>query len=145
MKTRAYYYNPSENTLTITKAFAEKLQNPNSDESAIYRAIKADNPTIKVCQRTHKTKAGYKNQYDKLTYKHMEAYMNLFPNADELLEEYNKLRDCANLFSKSPYKKVREWFVAQFPKYRDNPMFHLTEKLTIIPADKYLEEVKKAS
>ena len=140
MKTRAYVYEPSKNTLTITKAFEEKLQNPNSEEYKIFRAIKADNPAITIRMRTHKTKAGYVNQYSKLTYKHMEAYIRLVPKAEELLEVFNTLRTCAQLFEKSPYTAVRKWFADQCPKYREDPMYHLTEKnLTVISPEEYVK------
>ncbi len=144
MKTKSYVFDACANTLTITKAFADALQNPTSDESKIFRAIKADNPTITICHRTHKTKVGYKNQFNKLTYKNMEAYMEMIPNSTELLKAYNTLKACANLFRKSPYTAVREWFVAQFPKYNEDPMFHLTGVQNVVSIDKYLEEPKEA-
>lgn len=144
MKTRDYIYNPCENTITITKAFAEALQNPTSDEYKIFHAIKADNPAITIRMRTHKTKAGYKNQFNKLTYENMEDYISLIPNSTELLKAYNTLKACANLFRKSPYKAVRDWFVAQFPKYIEDPMFHLAGVQNIVSIDRYLEEPKEA-
>ena len=144
MKTRDYLYNPCDNTITITKAFAEKLQNPNSEESKIYRAIKADNPTIVTVQRTHKTKSGHVNQNKRLTYDNMVAFMELLPNAEEYLTAFNNLLRCANLVCLSPYTAVRNWFMDQFPLYRRDPLFYLTNVISVIPYDKYLDEEKEA-
>ena len=145
MKTRDYLYNPCDNTITITKAFAEKLQNPNSEESKIYRAIKADNPTITVRMRTHKTKSGHVNANKLLTYSNMVAYMELLPRAEEYLTAFGKLLTCANITCLSPYAVVRNWFVDQFPKYRTDPMFYLTNDVDVLPTDKYLTEAKEVA
>ncbi len=145
MKTRDYLYNPCDNTITITKAFAEKLQNPNSEESKIYRAIKADNPSIVTVQRTHKTKSGHVNASKLLTYSNMVAYMELLPRAEEYLTAFNNLLTCANITCLSPYAVVRNWFVNQFPKYRTDPMFYLTNDVDVLPTDKYLTEAKEVA
>ena len=145
MKTRNYIYNPAENSITITKAFADALQDPRSKEYSILRAIKADNPTITVRMRTHKTKSGHVNANKLLTYSNMVAYMDLLPRAEEYLTAFGKLLTCANITCLSPYAVVRNWFVDQFPKYRTDPMFYLTNDVDVLPTDKYLTEAKEVA
>lgn len=140
MKNNSCVFDPITNTLTITKAFADALSNPASAEYQLYRQIKADNPTVAVRKRTHKTSSKYVNQYKKLTYENMEAFIELLPNAEELLSVFNTLRTCANLVSTSPYKLVRTWFVEQFPKYNLDPLFYLTADVVVLSPEKYLNE-----
>jgi len=140
MKNNSCVFDPITNTLTITKAFADALSNPASAEYQLYRQIKADNPTVAVRKRTHKTSSGYVNQYKKLTYENMEAFIELLPNAEELLGVFNSLRTCANLVSTSPYTLVRTWFVEQFPLYRQAPLFYLTADVVVLSPEKYLNE-----
>ena len=143
MKNNSCVFDPITNTLTITKAFADALSNPSSDEYQLYRQIKMDNPTVAVRKRTHKTSSGYVNQYKKLTYENMEAFIELLPKADELMKVYNYLRASANLCA-SPYKAVRTWFVEQFPLYNRNPLFYLTADVVVLSPDEYIKEVKDA-
>jgi hypothetical protein len=70
----------------------------------------------------------------------MEAFIELLPNAEELLSVFNTLRTCANLVSTSPYTLVRTWFVEQFPLYRQDPMFYLTADVVVLSPEKYLKE-----
>lgn len=144
MKNNPCVFDPITNTLTITKAFADKLSDPKSKEYKLYRQIKTDNPTVAVCKRTHKTSSGYVNQNKKLTYENMEAFIELLPKADELMKVYNYLRTCANLMCASPYKVVRTWFVEQFPLYNRNPLFYLTADVVVLSPDEYIKEVKDA-
>ena len=143
MKNNPCVFDPITNTLTITKAFADALSNPDSAEYQLYRQIKADNPTVAVRKRTHKTSSGYVNQYKKLTYENMEAFIELLPQADELMRVYNFLRVSTNLCA-SPYKAVRSWFVEQFPLYNRNPLFYLTADVVVLSPDEYIKEVKDA-
>lgn len=140
MKRHDFSFDAVSTTITITKAFADKLSDPNSEEYKLLRQIKADYPSLTVCRRTHRTKSNFVNQYKKLTYENMEAFIELLPNAEELLSVFNTLRTCANLVSTSPYTLVRTWFVEQFPLYRQDPMFYLTADVVVLSPEKYLKE-----
>ena len=144
MKNNSCVFDPITNTLTITKAFADALSNPDSAEYQLYRQIKADNPTVAVRKRTHRTSSGYVNQYKKLTYENMEAFIELLPQADELMRVYNFLRVSTNLCA-SPYKAVRSWFVEQFPLYNRNPLFYLTADVVVLSPDKFISETEEAA
>lgn len=144
MKYRDLVFDAISNTLTISKTFADKVSDPSSDEYKLFRQIKADNPSLTVCKRTHRTSSKYVNQYKKLTYENMEAFIELLPNAEELLSVFNTLRTCANLVSTSPYTLVRTWFVEQFPKYNLDPLFYLDTNVKVLSPDEYIKEMKKA-
>ena len=48
--------------------------------------------------------------------------MSVFQNADKLLAQFEVVKECSKQ-QPSPYKFVRDWFEAQFPKYREQPDF----------------------
>ncbi len=145
MKTRDYIYNPCDNTIIITKAFAEAIQDPNSDEYKIFHAIKADNPTIVVRQRTHKTKSNHVNKNKNLTYENMIAFMELLPEAEQYLNAFNAVHAMADTMSLSPYSMVSKWFVEQFPLYHKNPMVYLYDNVSVIALEKVFGKEEKAS
>ena len=109
------------NTLTMSKAFEDALNNPNSQEYKLFLQLRADFPGLTIIRKTRR--ASKKASPNKnLTYKHMEQYMSVFQNADELLAQFKVVRECSKQ-QPSPYKFVRDWFEDQFPKYKELPDF----------------------
>lgn len=109
------------NTLTMTKAFEDAASNPTSQEYKLLQQIRADFPGLTIIRKTRR--APKKARPNKnLTYKHMEQYMSVFQNADKLLAQFEVVKECSKQ-QPSPYKFVRDWFEAQFPKYREQPDF----------------------
>ena len=49
-----------------------------------------------------------------------------------MMETYAFIRYDAGLIQPSAYAAVRSWFVAQFPKYRKDPIFYLTNAVVPI-------------
>jgi len=143
-------------TITITKAFEEKMQNPNSDEYTLIKAICDDYPDMKVIKRTHASPTKYKtkdgktfncNQFKNLTYENMKGFINGLPDNVEYLRVYNFLRNCGSLVQHARYTVVRKWFVAQFPEFRTDPLFYLYNKVDVIDFVPFLreEEEKQAA
>ena len=84
MKNNTYKIDFVNNTLTMIKAFEEALNNPNSEEYKLFLQLRADFPGLTIIRKTRR--APKKARPNKnLTYKHMEQYMSVFKNADELL------------------------------------------------------------
>lgn len=109
------------NTLTMSKAFEEALNNPASEEYKLLKRLRADFPSLTIIRKTRR--ASKKARPNKnLTYKHMEQYMSVFQNADELLAQFNAVKRCS-LAQNNPYKFVLDWFKAQFPHYKEQPDF----------------------
>ena len=136
---KAYTFEFETRTLTITKDFAEKANDPKSAECQIIKAFQADFPTMKIKQRTHRTPAKYhtaegevlaRNKRKGLTYERMERFIDALPRAEEYRAQYDFIK--ANAIN--PYDLTSKWFVAQFPFFRTNPLFYLNDKSKIVPA-----------
>ena len=142
-------------TLTITKAFADKAADPESAEYAFLTRIQKDFPDLKIVRKTHKTPTKYKNasgeitrcnQFKNLTFENMERFMNALPESDskmKVMEAYTFLRYGAGLIQASAYTAVRKWFVAQFPKYRSNPLSYINNNVEVIDIAPYAEQEQK--
>lgn len=137
---RGYKLDLAHQTLTMTAAFAEKANNPGTAEYRLVRQFLHDFPNLKVENRTHASPKRYKNsngtvttrnQFNGLTYEKMEQFMNNLPEGKKYLDEYNALRAVVVL-SPSGYASVRRWFAAQFPKYRENPLFYVKNSVDVI-------------
>lgn len=113
-----YKMNFSTMTLTITKDFADKLLIPNSEEAQIFEHLKSICPNLKVANRTNTSKA--KNPYKGLSYAKMSAYIRLFENSDELLNNFNAVIALSQI-QKNKYQYVCNWFLEQFPNYTELP------------------------
>lgn len=136
-------------TLTITKAFAEAASNPSSEEYAIMMKFHQDFPGLKIARKTHRTPTRYKtksgetyscNQFKNLTYENMEAFMNAIPNSEKYMALYNFLRHSVGGIQINTYAAVRSWFVAQFPYYRKDPVFYLTNDVDVIDITPFLQK-----
>ena len=129
-----YKFDPVKGTITITKEFADALQNPDSDESILLNKFRSNFPNLKIVQRTHASPKKYTNQqgekfhcnqFKNLTYDNMENFIEALPNHDEYLAEFKFARYHASKLQTNGYVLVRKWFTAQFPEFRTNPMSYL--------------------
>lgn len=134
-----YTFDFTTRTLTITKDFAEKANDPKSAECQIIKAFQADFPTMEIKQRTHRTPTKYhtaegevltRNKRKGLTYEYMERFIDAHPRAEEYRAQYDFIK--ANAIN--PYDLTSKWFVAQFPDYRTNPLPYLNDESNIVPA-----------
>ena len=148
----AYKFDFTTKTLTISKAFAEKANNPNSEEYITLMMFQQDFPDLTIVRKTHKTPSKYRaksgevyncNQYKNLTYAHMETFISALPNSDELMKNYAYLRYVVGKVQTNTYKLVREWFVAQFPEYRKNPLFYISNEVRVIDINDFTEQDEK--
>lgn len=113
-----YKMNFATATLTITKDFSERLENPNSDECKILEHLMKVCPNLQIRQRTANRKAPSKNKG--LTFEKMEKYISLHENADELLAQFDTVKDAGDSQS-NKYVYVANWFHKQFPQYKEIP------------------------
>ncbi len=140
-------------TLTITKAFEDAVATGEGVEYETYMKFMRDIPGLTVIRKTHKTPATYTsssskekfrcNQFKNLTYKNMEKFIEALPNSDELMVPYKFLKEHGSLPQTSRYTAVRRWFVAQFPKFRKNPLFYLYNKVSPINSVPFAEQVEE--
>ena len=139
-------------TLTISKAFAEKAENPSSEEYITLMMFQQDIPDLKVVRKTHKTPSKYHaksgevyncNQFKNLTYDRMERFMDVLPEGEskeKVKEAYFFLRYGTGVVQTNAYKSVREWFVAQFPHYRKDPLFYLYHEVVVIDFSAFIKQ-----
>ena len=148
----AYKLNLAAKTLTITKAFEDAVAAGDTPEYGLYTKLMAEIPGLTAVRKTHDkpkkyhTRSGEEfncNQFNHLTYKNMEGFINGLPNNEEYLAAFQFVRNCGALVQTSRYTVVRKWFVAQFPEFRKNPLFYLhnqPEMVDIVPIIQKAEE-----
>ncbi len=111
----------TSNTVIMNKKFAAAAALCGSAEYKILKQIKKDFPQMQeqiVSGRERKSTA----VNTRLTYENMERYIMAYENAEELMEVFYTVR-ALSLPLASPYKYVSDWFKAQFPDYKQSPMF----------------------
>ena len=147
-----YKFDFTNNTLTITKAFADKAEtDPESVEYKTLMRFRKDFPNLTIVRKSHKSPKKYQtksgevyncNQYKNLTYANMERFISVLPNSDDLMQVYYYLRYNLGKVQTNAYKKVREWFVAQFPLYRKDPLFYIKNEVKVIDISQFVSEQK---
>ena len=137
-----YKFDITAQTLTLSAAFADAMNDPESAEYALVCKFQRDFPALRIVRKTHATPTRYKNsdgsvttrnKHNGLTYERMERFMSaLGDDGVDYLEAYFTLREKAETMCASPYAAVSAWFMKQFPKFRSNPLFSLDERPAII-------------
>lgn len=140
-------------TLTITAGFAKAMQTIGSKEYSLYIRLMDEIPGLAVVRKTHKTPKHYIsasgeksrcNQFKHMTYQNMENFINALPQKEAFMREFTFLRDIAAKVQTNRYALVRKWFVEQFPKFRENPMFYLTNTVDVVKGAEVIEEDQAA-
>ena len=105
-------------------------------------------PDLRVERKTHKKPTPYKGNdgkrtshypTKKLSYERMERFMAAIPEGQKYLDEYWKLRKYAKDMCLAPYAPVARWFMAQFPKFRENPLFYVKNSVEVIDFAAFLD------
>ena len=145
----SYKFDAITRTLIMSSAFARAVSDTRSKEYKLFVRMQKEIPDLKVERKTHASPTSYKSKNGKktsyyptkgLSFEKMEQFMNALPEGEKYLNEYNALRAVAVLCP-SDYASVRRWFEAQFPKYRENPLFYIRNSVEVIDYAAFLEEV----
>ena len=149
-----YKFDVVSQTLTVTANFADKMNDPSSDEYKLVVRFQSDFPNLTIAKRTHKSPSKctskatgekfYCNQFKNLTCKRMEMFIDALPQSDAYLREYKFLKDYASLIQTNGYALVRKWFVAQFPMFRKNPLFYLNNTPEVLTGKDFLNQEANA-
>lgn len=147
-----YKFDAASKTLTITAAYAQKLNDMDSEEFKHYNAMMQAIPGLVVVNRSHRspskctsTATGEKfkcNQFKNLTYDNMEKFMDALPHGNVYRKEYDFLKDYASRIQTNGYALVRRWFMAQFPHFRKNPLFYVYNTPTLVKASEVIAETE---
>lgn len=147
----AYKIDYTANTITITAAFAKAMQNPDSAEYKLIKKIQHDFPKMEIVSRSHKRPSAYHsksgetfncNPFKNLKYENMERFINALPNSEKYWKEYETAR-AMSFAQTNGYAHVRKWFVAQFPKFRSNPLFYVSNVVELVSAAKVATEMEE--
>ena len=108
-------------TLTVTAKFAEKMNDPESEEYKRVLQFQSDFPNLKIAKRTHKSprKCTSKstgetfrcNQFKNLTCDRMEKFIDALPNNEGYKREFEFVRYTASRIQTNGYTLVRKWFL----------------------------------
>ena len=115
-------------TLTMTAEFADRAYDPTTEEYGILTRLQRDFPHLRIARKTHSSPKTA-NPAKGLSYERMEKYIRLHENADELLDLYQKVKSTGR-----GYFYVKDWFIKQFPNYKDIPHF-INGKLRTVPVE----------
>ena len=150
---KGYTLNLTAKTLTITKAFEDAIAKGEGGAYELYTKFMRDIPGLTVIRKTHKTPSKYTskstgekfkcNQFKNLTFDHMKAFIEGLPNSEKFMKSYTFLRYCGNLPQTSRYPAVRRWFVAQFPKFRKDPLFYYHNEVAVIDITTFIQQAKE--
>ena len=143
-----YKLNVVEKTLTISKEFDKAVASGKGAEYKLYTRLMKEIPGLTVVRKSHRTPTSYTsscgekfscNQFKNLKYENMERFMAALPDNEVYFAEYSFLRYSAACVQTNRYALVRDWFIAQFPEFRRNPLFYLYNKPEIVRAADVLE------
>jgi len=116
---KGYKIDFTNHTLTMNYKFADAAKVYASPEYQLVKSIQEDFPSLRIV-----TKAGRNittpRPTKRMSYVNMEKYIKIYDNAAELLEVFEMVKT-ASVLLKCPYKYVHDWFVMQFPKYKEVP------------------------
>ena len=135
-------------TLTISKKFSKAVAEGEGEEYEFYTRLMEEIPGLSVVRKTHRTPTSYTsnrgekfscNQFKNLKYENMERFMAALPDNEAYFEQYSFLRYSAACIQTNRYALVRDWFIAQFPEFRKNPLLYLYNKPEIVRAADVIE------
>ena len=120
----------NENTVIMNHKFAAAAAKYGTKENKLMKSIRKDFPgmaeVIVSGRECDKAKPNHR-----LTYEHMEAYIKVYENAEELKAVFETVKATSVVLA-SPYKYVSDWFKAQFPDYNKTVVLK-ESKLTVAP------------
>ena len=108
--------NYTNNTIEISKAFANKAKVYGSDEYVLLQEVRKDNRGFAVVVITTKKKS---SKSSKITLADMERYISFHDDEQKTkMREFDKYRNAkaeGELYGKS-FFEIKKWFFATFPE-----------------------------
>ena len=116
MNKQGYSINWQTNTITMTKRFAEEANQYGSEAYNLLMDVKSEGFHITVRQTKPR-----KACPTRVTFKQMEITLSCMDRPDERLAELHAIMD-AGKGQKNQYEYVRQWFLLNYPHYREIPV-----------------------
>ena len=123
MNKQGYSINWQTNTITMTKKFAEEANQYGSEAYNLLMDVKSKGFHINVRQSKQR-----KACPTRITFKQMETILSCMTNTDERLEQLHAVMD-AGKGQKNQYEYVRQWFLANYPHYREIPVLDADHRI----------------
>lgn len=110
----------ANNSIVITRKFAEKASDPRTKEYAILQQVRRDYPYLTVRKHTIK-KNPNKDCHKGLTYEYMKDFIKKFETnekAEKVLAELEELIFISKGHSNAyRYPTIKKWFLDRYPNY----------------------------
>lgn len=139
-KIAGYSYDPIDNALTMTAAFAKKASQLNTAEYHIVRQLRNDNPGMKIKKADSKAST---NRPLNITFAKMEGFIAQCRDSKDRLEAFKKVKTLSKIQT-SPYKYVKTWFLNNYANYSEQPEFD-ADGFVVVKTKSQMEAEKKAA
>ena len=122
-----YMVDHLSNTVTVTRKFFEASMVWGSEEDNQMEKFKQRGFSIEIEQRKPRTEKSYSEKLKlgktpMLTYAEMKSYIVKLDDAEEMVKEFEQIRDTAKE-RKNRISYVNQWFRSEFPNYDNVPEF----------------------
>ena len=116
--------NHTDKTIIVTEKFMNEASVPFTAEFKDLKKLRKALPDYEIITRSHrKPRTTEKTQNIKkfVPYDKMVAYINLLPERDELLKQFEMMKKIAATYPSNPASIVFKWFNNAWPDYRKTP------------------------
>ena len=103
-------------TLVVSRSFLKKASVPFSNEYHMMKSLTEAHPDFCI-EIKHNYSHNYSRKPFMPTYDNMLDFIHRQSNAEELLEEFESVRQTGKM-RRNAYMHVRRWFLTQFPEMK---------------------------
>ena len=119
--TYGYKFNHAEKMIIMNYKFSAAIEIIGSEEYEIFVKLRKDFPDYKFDTKSGRTQKAPRPD-KRLTYENMKKYIRSLPDSKKGIERFENVV-AQSKAAKSPYKFVSDWFKAEYPNYKDKPVF----------------------
>lgn len=111
-------YSIKDNTIILTKAFAERAYTPGTVEFRILSSLHKAYPTMPIVNRTIVNKKENKENHEGLTIDRMRDILSRVTDKENALKDFEVVVAYYKKY-KGYYGKVKAWFLKKYPDYQE--------------------------
>lgn len=111
-------YSIKDNTIILTKAFAERAYTPGTVEFRILSSLHKAYPTMPIVNRTIVNKNENQEKHEGLTIERMKEIIKRATDKENALKDFEAVVDYYKKY-KGYYGKVKAWFLKKYPNYQE--------------------------
>ena len=121
MTKRSFRIDFNNNTIVLTKAFAQKAANPTTEEFKELMSLRKNLEGFTVVVKESARKANKKNSLKGLNYGFMEQYIARHDDEkNSTMVEFKKITvKNGDALSTKSYGEVKKWFLEQYPEFNE--------------------------